>query len=112
VLPAQATVTAAKGWRISTTITPAKGRVDFLSGVAAVSPGDAWVAGFSAKESNGNSFSTLIRHWNGKSWHVVTLPSKVGKAWAKDEPLLPVLTASSTKNVWLFTSFGVALPAA
>ncbi len=101
VLPAQAAT--AKGWRVAATVV-ARGRVSLLSSVDAVSAGDAWATGFTAT-SKFTHISGTIRHWNGKSWRLVKLPAKVAAAWAKDTPVLATVAASSTKNVWAFSSF-------
>ena len=55
-----------------------------LSGVAAISPENAWAVGST------NSGDTLILHWNGKSWQ--QLPSTAGT--------LSAVEATSPENAW------------
>jgi len=43
-----------------------------LFGVAATSPGNAWAVG---EFSHASPFSTLILHWNGRTWAHVASPS-------------------------------------
>src|SRR5262249_16355076 len=47
------------------------GDYDSLQGVATVSTSNAWAVGYSG---NVNAFvdQTLIEHWNGSSWHLVS----------------------------------------
>ena len=105
ILPAQAAT--AKGWRISATLPAGHGRVEILGSIAAVSAGDAWTTGFSSTiEGNLSHLEPAIEHWNGKSWRPVSLPSKLAAKWAKDEPFLTPITASSAKNVWAFAGLG------
>jgi|GEM_PF-1808635 len=65
-----------------------------LNGIAANSATDIWAVGTVAPNSDPNLNNTLIEHFNGKSWSVVSSPSvgfssqlfkvaaKQGKAWA------------------------------
>jgi hypothetical protein len=65
-----------------------------LSGVAAVSPTDAWAVGIS-NSANINDGHALIEHWDGARWSVVRTPNPgAGKS-----ELLAV-TATSSTDVW------------
>jgi hypothetical protein len=97
-LPAQAA--AIPGWRISATFS-VHSKESFLASVAAVSARDAWSAG-PTFSSNSDTFGSIIRHWNGRSWGAVTLPAKVARAWSQSLPIEPVVGASSTSDVWVF----------
>ena len=44
-----------------------------LSSVAAVSVNDGWAVGYSS--SNAGPYQTLIQHWNGTTWSIVSSPS-------------------------------------
>jgi hypothetical protein len=46
--------------------------LDYLSGVKAVSAGNAWAVGY---YYNGSNYVTLIAHWNGHSWAQVSSPT-------------------------------------
>jgi hypothetical protein len=63
------------------------GGVNFLKGVAATSPTDAWAVGNTSLTSNQNA---VILHWNGTAWTQV--PSNSG---ASDAELQSVATTSS-----------------
>ena len=58
-----------------------------LSGVAAVASHDVWAVGSTGSQS-------LIEHWDGTSWNVVSSP-KLSKGGS-----LTAVTAISTNNVW------------
>jgi hypothetical protein len=65
------------GW--ARVASPAGGTTGALTGVAAVSAGNAWVVGctghcFGPDASPG----TLLAHWNGSTWQKVTAPSPAG----------------------------------
>jgi hypothetical protein len=101
VLPAQAATT---GWRVSATFA-VRGSANLLSGVDAVSKGDAWAVGFTLRKTNNAAPRATIRHWTGKKWNLVTLPAKTAKSWNKDDPFLSEVGASSSRNVWIFDDF-------
>jgi hypothetical protein len=60
-------------WKIVPSPTPVGATNSFLSGVVAVSHHDVWAVG-ETQESNGFS-GTLIEHWNGHTWQIVSSPS-------------------------------------
>jgi hypothetical protein len=97
-LPAQAA--AIPGWRVNTTF-PVRSGETLMTTADAVSARDAWSAGV-AVNAKGTSFTTMIRHWNGKSWRPVALPAKVASAWTKAQVLQASIGASSPSNVWIF----------
>jgi len=47
--------------------------VDMLEGIAGVSPNDLWAVGTSSP--SGSPEQTLIEHWNGIAWSIVTTPN-------------------------------------
>ncbi len=66
-----------------------------LLSVAAVSANNVWAVGnYTVSSDGGYSFSshTLVEHWDGTSWSVVTSPS--GGSW------LTSVTAVSSSDVW------------
>ena len=67
--------------------------LNYLDGVAAVAANDVWAVGSFATASLG--FVTLIEHWNGTSWNVVTSPNVAGTTDS-----LSAVTALSATNVW------------
>jgi hypothetical protein len=64
-----------------------------LIGVAAVSASDIWAVGSAGNQLTGAQ--TLIEHWNGTSWQIVTSPSP-GSIYNA----LYSVTAISASNVW------------
>ncbi len=70
-----------------------------LSGVAAISPTDAWAVG-NAYSNNDTELQTLIEHWNGASWAIVKSPSPTNGAQ------LFALTALSATDMWAVGIYG------
>ena len=63
------------GSRWSTVHAPNVGRFDnSLRGIAVVTANNIWAVGSNISPSNG-IYQTLIEHWNGKQWSVVSSPS-------------------------------------
>src|SRR5207302_1280382 len=64
-------------WTIVTSPNTSPNQYNELHGVTCSSASDCWAVGFS---DNGNAFfgeplQTLIEHWNGSSWAIVTSPN-------------------------------------
>ncbi|GAA4634005.1 hypothetical protein GCM10023196_073830 [Actinoallomurus vinaceus] len=78
---------AATGWRIVGTHVNAR-----IHAVAAVSAKDVWAVG---DETVSGKYRALVRHWNGKTWKTLAVPSAV-----KGISLSHVAASSST-NVWV-----------
>jgi hypothetical protein len=66
---------------------------DQLNGVAAISATDIWAAG-SYQNSNYIDY-TLVEHWNGTSWKIVTSPNVTGQS-----NILSSIASISSKAVW------------
>ena len=64
-----------------------------LTGVAVISPRNAWAVGLSFASDTGPS-QTLILHWNGTAWKRVKSPNRRG------ENFLQGVAATSTRNAW------------
>lgn len=54
---------------------PSTGESDVLEGVQALSTSNVWAVGV-ANSNNGNTSKTLIEHWNGISWTIVSSPNQ------------------------------------
>jgi hypothetical protein len=67
--------------------------VNSLNGVAAISSSNVWAVGTSY-DSHVSKYQTLVEHWNGNSWSVVSSPSQ--GQWS----LLNSVTAISASDVW------------
>jgi hypothetical protein len=63
-----------------------------LYGVVALGPNDVWAVGYSGNAAFG--FFTLVEHWNGSTWSVVSSPSPLG-----DDILYAVSTAGAS-DIW------------
>lgn len=70
-----------------------------LSGVAAISPTDAWAVGVVYSNST-NEQQTLIEHWNGTSWAIVKSPNPASGAQ------LSAITALSATDIWAVGMYG------
>ncbi len=79
-------------WRIVSSPNPSL-TYNTLYSVTAVSTNDAWAVGFEANSVG--TAQTLIEHWNGSRWSVVTSPN----AGSGDNELFGV-AAVSARDVW------------
>jgi hypothetical protein len=70
-----------------------------LSGVAAISPTNAWAVG-NANSNNDIKLQTLIEHWNGTAWAIMKSPSPTNGAQ------LFALTALSATDMWAVGIYG------
>lgn len=65
-----------------------------LSGIAAVSPADAWAVGRAVQVKAGNTTGALVEHWDGTSWNIVPNPASAERA------ALTVISVVSPGDVW------------
>ena len=114
-------------WTVSTTPNPSSGAGDFnvFRGVSAVSANNIYAVGYFANASTTGQQQTLIEHFDGVSWTIVSSPTKglaqqlngvfalpgsgnvwVGGAWAQhgDDPETGFL--QQPKTLLLFTPIG------
>jgi hypothetical protein len=77
-------------------------KIVVMQSVAAVSPHDAWAAGFSAARGARRG-KPVIERWFGRAWKRVTLPRKALRAFDRG-PVgpSPIVGGSSPVNVWVF----------
>ncbi len=80
-------------WSVVTSPNPGS-QYNHLNGVTAVSASDVWAVGYYAN-SNSSVTQTLVEHWNGTSWSVVTSPSP-----ASSNNELFSVSAVSASDVW------------
>lgn len=66
-----------------------------MSGVAAVSANDVWAVGTSVVNLPVFKARTLVEHWDGSAWSIVTSPNP----WPENNTLASVV-ALSASNVW------------
>ncbi len=80
-----------------------------FNGVAALAPNNVWAVGFSTPVAPPKSAATLtlIEHWAGSSWTVVTSPN-VGPGSVYQSNRLEGITAVSPTDIWAFGSYTVA----
>ena len=64
-------------------------------GVSARSSNDAWAVGFYRSGGDSNATSTLVEHWNGQQWQVVSSPNP-----GSTGNLLYGISAVSANNIW------------
>ena len=79
-------------WQVVPSPNPSGSIVTSLYGVAARSDRDVWAVGSSARLNE--TSQTLIEHWNGSQWQIVTSPNLSGSN------SLTSVTIISARNVW------------
>jgi hypothetical protein len=83
-------------WQIVSTPSPGT-KNDFLNTPVAVSSNDVWVVGSQGSTGGeGPGARTLIEHWNGSSWSVVTSPNVSGT----NQNILRGAAGTSSKDIW------------
>src|SRR5579859_7179032 len=90
VVPAAASAATCPSW--SGPQPPSPGDSNQLTGVTVLSPCDAWAVGY---YFSSGSQQTLIEHWNGAAWTVVTSPSPGTTA-----NILYGVRARSSSDIW------------
>ena len=73
------------------------GSDNILNAITVVSANDVWTVG-SFYNSSQNQTQTLIKHWNGTSWGIVSSPN-VGKGYTHDNHLNGVAMVSAN-DIW------------
>ncbi len=63
-----------------------------LYGVVAIGPNNVWAVGYWGNAASG--FSTLIEHWNGSTWSVVSSPNPNG------DNILSAVSATGANDIW------------
>ena len=79
----------------------ASSSINHLNGVIALSSNNVWAVGFSI--TNDNPRQTLIEHWTGSSWHIVSSPN----TGTGDNVLNAVTKVPGTTQAWAVGSFNV-----
>ena len=82
-------------WQVVSSPNVAGSDTNSLYGVAAVSAHDIWAVGFYSPTPTGAA-RTLIEHWNGTNWQIVSSPN-VGSG---DNFLRGGVAAISTSDIW------------
>lgn len=72
---------------------PTKGTGHY-DAVAASSPSNAWVVGYSLDDSGDPAGHTLLVHWNGRAWKQVKYPALPANGW------LTGVATTSPDNAW------------
>jgi hypothetical protein len=86
-------------WTLVETPNVGKETGDWLYGVAAVSPSDAWAVGYTAGPWDTYTSRTLIERWNGSAWSVVPSPNPSNDPIYGANELYDV-RAFARNNVW------------
>jgi hypothetical protein len=86
-----------KKWKVvsSPNVDQNPGSFNTLRGVASVSPTDLYAVGFFANGNTGGQQETLVEHFNGSGWTIVSSPTK-GLA----QQLIGVAALPGTPDVW------------
>lgn len=79
----------------------ASSSINHLNGVIALSSNNVWAVGFSI--TNDNPRQTLIEHWTGSSWHIVSSPN----TGTGDNVLNAVTKVPGTTQAWAVGSFNM-----
>ncbi len=66
-----------------------------FNGVVAFSPQNVWAVGTFWDELHGNVHRTLVEHWDGVGWHVITAPAP-----GADENELSAAAGTSPSDIW------------
>lgn len=83
------------GSRWSVVPSPNPGSTNNLKAVSALASNDVWAVGDYFDGSNGSTRQTLVEHWNGTAWIVVSSPSvRAGSNFLKG------VSASASNDVW------------
>ncbi len=77
----------------------ASSSINHLNGVIALSSNDVWAVGYSI--TNDNPRKTLIEHWNGSSWSIVSSPN----TGTGDNVLNAVTKVPGTTQAWAVGSY-------
>lgn len=79
-----------------------------LFGVAALSPTNVWAVGWYTQQVNSTRpEKTLIEHWDGTSWSIVSSPN-IGPNTQYQSNQLWGITAVSANDIWAFGSYFAA----
>ena len=84
-------------WTLVTAPNPASARTNFLNGVTCASVSDCWAVGQSSVDVGaGNPYQTLIEHWDGSSWTIVSSPNTD----TTQNNALNAVTCASASQCW------------
>jgi photosystem II stability/assembly factor-like uncharacterized protein len=78
-------------WRVIPSANVA-GSNNELFGVVALGPNDVWAVGYSGNAAFG--FFTLVEHWNGSTWSVISSPSPLG------DDILRAVSGTGAGDIW------------
>jgi hypothetical protein len=90
------------GWEVVPSPSPGSGE-NVLLGVTAVASNDVWAVGFFVAAPNQDRpQKTLIEHWDGTSWQMVSSPNVGGPNTQSISNELRGITAVSANDIWAF----------
>jgi hypothetical protein len=100
-VPARVQVSASGlGWRVVATA-GGKDNPGWMEAVAAPAAGDAWAFGAVTSRGAPDTYNSVVRRWNGRTWQKVALPGAVSAALSGFPST--VAASSAPGNVWAFT---------
>jgi hypothetical protein len=85
-------------------VASASGQSRILTGVAAISPTDAWAVGYNLLSSS--STTTLAEHWDGAKWSIVSTPNPGGAGC----PSFSAVAAVASNDVWAVGNYPLYAP--
>jgi CARDB len=102
--PASSMSLAATGPAWSIVTSPNNATQNYLSGVTCASASDCWAVGYYTHGDAGSVHQTLIEHWNGAAWSIVTSPNN---ATSENylENYLSGVTCASASDCWAVGSY-------
>src|SRR5215831_5586703 len=95
---------ATSGWRVISVVGPLHG-VTSMRNLAVPGPGDAWSTWTVCSPCGSTTVAAFrIERWNGSAWHVVKVPTRLGRYATNSAGL----GASSRRDAWLFNAGALA----
>jgi hypothetical protein len=99
-------VAAAGSWSIVASPSASDAQFNFLNSVTCSSLSDCWAVGYyRVDESPGSHFRTLVEHWDGTSWSIVSSPN----TGALESNSLQAVTCASASDCWAVGEYVVGL---
>lgn len=87
-------------WSIVPSPNPAGLPISYLAGVSASSSNDAWAVGY-ALHTDGSNLQTLIEHWNGSSWSIISSPPPPASQFS----LFSGVVSIATNDAWVVGAY-------
>lgn len=83
-------------WSVVSSPNISEVRNNYLSDVTCVSTSDCWAVGYYGNPASGSRMQTLVAHWNGTAWSIVSSPNTD----VHSDNVLYGVTCTSAGNCW------------